>query len=129
MKTYTLILAVSVFLLSACHQLDSSLQTQLVSMSQQLDHITIDQLEAVSTDKGFKTMLMLTDSLKSKSIVRNLSEQLKEPEKGIFHIEHYDSLIYLSLGQSDPTIGATDGYLVLAKTKDGVKIESFLSGK
>jgi hypothetical protein len=70
-----------------------------------------------------------SDSLKNDRFLKILSENLKNGGIGVFKKKEMDSIIILSLGKSDVVLGATNGYIILKKTTEGLKIDDFRGGK
>lgn len=97
-------------------------------ISDALNSLDTLEIKKVSTSEGFTSVIKWSDSLRSKSFVKNVSKNLKN--RDIFEItKHSDSIVVLSMGYSDEIVGATEGYLFLEKKKDIWKIKKYRGGK
>jgi len=113
----------------SCVESDSKLNETLSYFSQKLLDSNSDEIKNITTEKGFESLMKWSDSLKNKEFLKTLSGNLKNGGNGVFNKKEMDSLIILSLGKSDPILGATNGYLILKKTEKGLSIEEFRGGK
>ena len=129
MRRIELILLIILTVNFSCVESDSKLNETLSYFSQKLLDSNLDQIKNITTEKGFESLMKWSDSLKNKEFLKTLSENLKNGGNGVFNKKEMDSLIILSLGKSDPVLGATNGYLILKKTEKGLSIEEFRGGK
>tara|TARA_R110002049_G_C8703069_1_gene523209 strand:+ start:65 stop:454 length:390 start_codon:yes stop_codon:yes gene_type:complete len=123
----TFILAL-IFNLS-CSDLKPELTKSLSDFSKILENSNPEELKKITTDNGYKSLMKWSDSLKNDRFSKLLSDNLKDGGLGVFNKKETDSTIILSLGKSDVIVGATNGYLILKKTKNGLKIDEFRGGK
>jgi len=129
MRRIKLILILILTVPFSCVESDSKLNETLSYFSQKLSESNADELKKISTENGFESLMKWSDSLKNKRFLKTLSKDLKDGGNGVFNRKEMDSLIILSLGKSDVVLGATNGYLILKKTKKGLSIEEFKGGK
>ena len=129
MRKTNVVLLFSLTLFS-CHytsKTDLELKQILGKFTKYISAKNMDSLRVITTQKGFDSLLLLSDSLQSDFFINGLSTCLQNPSTHIFAVKDYDSLIYLSLGEPDDIIGATSAYLVLRRIDGQIKIERLIN--
>ena len=120
------------FILLGCNRpikIDTDLEQFLPVFAKCINTKNLDSLQTVTTQNGYNSLTLWSDSLKSDYFVNSLSNHLQYPSKYVFAVNDYDSLVYLSLGKPDDIVGATGGYLVLRRIGEQIKVERFVGGK
>ncbi len=127
-KFFTILL-LAFLSLSSCNKLTPELSKNLTELSVIIKSKEKSKLLKICTERGYKSILSWSDNLRNDTFINNLSENLSNNGQGVFNVSENDSLIYLSLGKSDPIVGATGGYLYLLKLGNEYKIDEFRGGK
>ncbi|WP_157609342.1 hypothetical protein [Psychroflexus torquis] len=112
-----------------CSNSNPELDKSLTDFSVVIAEIDSEELEKITTEKGFNSIMTWSDSLSNTQFLRKLSDNLKNGGDGVFHTNDLDSIIIMSLGKSDEIVGATNGYLTLRKIDTEYKIDEFRGGK
>lgn len=120
------LLLLSVLATLSCSNSNDALQQSISEFSEQLIDINEDELRQITTESGFTTIMLWSDSLRNKHFLNELSKNL---DSSIFRTVDLDSIIILSLGKSDLIVGTTGGTLKLRTCENGYKIDQFLGGK
>lgn len=129
MKRIKLLFLLTLIMNFSCSKSNSELDKSLTDFSTKIAGIKLAELKKITTEKGFKSLLDWSDSLKNDQFLNILSKNLKNGGNEVFNKNDLDSLVILSLGKSDVIVGATNGYLILKKTDEGFKIDGFRGGK
>ncbi|WP_196889871.1 hypothetical protein [Aureivirga sp. CE67] len=129
MRKIKIAILLTLILNVGCSDSNSEFDKTLTNFSDVLAEINSAELEKITTKKGFNSIMDWSDSLRNTKFLHDLSDDLKNGGDGIFHTNDLDSIIILSLGESDEIVGATGGALFLRKIDTVYKIDEFRGGK
>lgn len=129
MRKIKIVILLTKILNVSCSDSNPELEKYLTDFSAVIAEIDSEKLEKITTEKGFNSIMTWSDSLNNTHFLRNLSDNLKNGGDGVFRTNDLDSIIIMSLGESDEILGATHGYLTLRKINIEYKIDEFRGGK
>ncbi len=127
MKFNFTLLFITIFLLAECKSLDSEIEADLDHFAEIIKSKDVSKIKKITTNKGLTSLMDWSDSLRNERFITKLGENLKN--NNIFNVQKADSVIYLSLGESDQIVGATGGYLRLKRVEGELRIHEYRGGK